>query len=668
MLRRLLNNTPAETKPPAIFIVCQHKDLRDRLSFGECGVSYVYVGNNNINGGTFPSHQPHESSSFLILSQVASDRAAMDAKDTPPQPPAGWDRCHAYNERKKRYCRQIPIPLPPDGQQRTFKNQPRYCGNHRHLMDEWLSKHQHPGMKRPVADPETHASTDGKGKRRKRDRGRWVPCPIDPSHNVFESDIAKHVLICPKVKRQKEVEGQDYYSKGINLGGYGDIGSICRECDESSSARSLDEDGAKQLAIATLRVFSHIFLSPGGLKSKLFGHSEKNVRGVVSCEQVRAITEGEIYNALPEVDLSYSEEGTSINIPADTGEQKVSASAKPGRLTKAISEHRIRTGGPRHLHQIASILGHVRQSGLLTTDDKTGSIYGKNPLIIEMGAGRGMTGLVVAGAMAATYGNHVDTPPVVNLSLVERAGTRGKAETKIRRFEDTKQPKDDCLRLDLVNVSRVKCDLAHVNMEVAQGTQSSNSSKTLVIAKHLCGAGTDIALKSLEKLGNSIDGCAMATCCHGLCTWDEYVGRNALLRLFRGDIGRLPSFGEKEFKLLKRWTSASVLQNEHSSSDVAVADDTKEEHYTGGPDEDQEKFYTNILATVKELGLACGGRGLGRAAQRLIDFGRLDYMQSNLFPCNNANKKLFEVDMLHYVPSQITPQNALLLAHQCVDE
>ena len=70
-----------------------------------------------------------------------------------------------------------------------------------------------------------------------------------------------------------------------------------------------------------------------------------------------------------------------------------------GRLITSIAKHRIKTGGSRNLHQIASTLGHTRQRGLVSTN--TGNIDNhpatnqsleKNPLIIEMGAGRGMTG------------------------------------------------------------------------------------------------------------------------------------------------------------------------------------------------------------------------------------------------------------------------------------
>ena len=53
-----------------------------------------------------------------------------------------------------------------------------------------------------------------------------------------------------------------------------------------------------------------------------------------------------------------------------------------------------------------------------------------------------------------------------------------------------------------------------------------------------------------------------------------------------------------------------------------------------------------------ELGLSCGGKGLGRAVQRIIDYGRCDYLKG----------RGFKVNMVHYVPPDVTPQNALIVA------
>lgn len=62
----------------------------------------------------------------------------------PPQPPENWERCQAYVERKKRFCKQWP------------NKGKMYCGNHQEL--------------------EKISETGSTGAVRKR-----IQCPIDPS-------------------------------------------------------------------------------------------------------------------------------------------------------------------------------------------------------------------------------------------------------------------------------------------------------------------------------------------------------------------------------------------------------------------------------------------------------------------------------------------------------
>lgn len=612
--------------------------------------------------------------SIIMASKQKMDTPKAKGDGIPPLP-ENWDRCHAFNNRKRRYCRQMPLPL--STQCFDTKNQlPRYCGNHRQLMDEWLSIHGRDvedggenALKRPRPNSQT---TSKEGKSKKKDKGKRVPCPIDPSHFIFESAIAKHILVCPAVRQKQEVTSKEYYHEGINLGGFGDI--ICHPCPTSDSNKDMDLDDAKELAHAILRVFHFLFLSSNGGKCVTGSLDVKSDHCKLSNQQLKNITEREIYDALLEADLSQVEEGTSISkdvrnpeLESNQREDKGASTPKnTGRLTQAVRSARVKAGGDRHLRQIASILGHVRQNGLLSTTNK--SETHNNPLIVEMGAGRGMTGLIVAGAMGASLSN-TDPSAKVNLCLVDMAGSRAKAETRVRTAKSGGKSKDHCLRLDLVDVTRVKCDLAHVDMSKALPSHiRSSSARTVVIAKHLCGAGTDLAIKSLVKFGRKIDGCVMATCCHGLCTWNEYIGRDYFLRLFRGEIGGLSSFGEKEFNLMKRWTAASVLEdiplNSEGAANSTTADsDTKDEHHNPiGAGEDKGR-YPGIFAVVKELDLACG-KGLARACQRLIDYGRCEFIRNDLLQADDSStsKGGFNVSMLHYVPRNVTPQNALIVA------
>ena len=156
-------------------------------------------------------------------------------------------------------------------------------------------------------------------------------------------------------------------------------------------------------------------------------------------------------------------DGTAADPTAAKGVEK-------GRLTTSIAKHRIEAGGSRRLHQIASILSHARQRGLVPTN--TGNIDNqpatsqssqKNPLIIEMGAERGMTGrchiclrknieMCTAGqsslsARRPTVGRrHRLCVWTTGVFLAERSGMRGKAKTKVRAARG-QSAADECLRL-----------------------------------------------------------------------------------------------------------------------------------------------------------------------------------------------------------------------------
>ena len=594
----------------------------------------------------------------------ANNKSGKADKDvTPPQLPPNWDRCHAYNQLRRRFCRQMPVRSSSVND--ATHNQPNYCGNHAHLLEEWLSIHGQNLVGSAHCEDEKNEECSRKIPRmsnhpnnsegnRKKNRGKRVPCPIDPTHLIFEGSISKHILVCPAEKRKQEVAGKEYFCEGINLGGFGDMGS-------DTESMICDFVEIKKLAYSVLQVFNQLFLATYG----------DNI-GMLSIPQLQNITEKDIYDALPENDLSGREEEihsdtmpcTSSSIAAlsrdEANPNLDEVGAKPGRLSQAITKHRIRAGGPRHLRQIASILGHVRSEGLIAGKNAEPE---KKSLVVEVGAGRGMTGLVVAGAMGASMQSE---DAKVQLCLVERAGTRGKAESRIRMSKGT-QLKDDCLRLDLVDVTRVRCDLAHVDITKALGAhrKSEDFSKTVVIAKHLCGAGTDLALKSIRNLA-SIDGCIFATCCHGLCNWNDYVGRDCLLSLFCSKNIGLTSFGENQFNLMKRWASASVERPSPNSNSPSANDQTEDDHPTFlDDDNDHEGRASNIFAVVGELGLACGAKGLGRACQRLIDYGRCDFMRNALLSSENHSSSgggTYNVRLLHYVPRDVTPQNALIIA------
>ena len=252
-----------------------------------------------------------------------------DAPAFTPAVPIGWDRCHAWNGKKSRFCRQT--PLPPD----VTGDGPRYCGNHRHLIEEGRVRkkaRKNGAVSSRIPCPAVSIFDYSCLQARLHLFTRMVEILQDPTHLIWEHNVSKHLLVCHAVKKREEICRQVYYSENRNLGGFGGSGGEAQ----------MDIERAKQLALATLRGFRALFLRPSNAEEG---------RGSLA-----NISEMEIYDAIPLADLS-SNDG--------------------GDLAKAVSKHRIKVGGEKHLKQIASMTGHVLKS-----------VDTKNLQVVEMGSGR----------------------------------------------------------------------------------------------------------------------------------------------------------------------------------------------------------------------------------------------------------------------------------------
>jgi len=511
-------------------------------------------------------------------------------------------RCTYYNAKKTRYCRQVLSPRLPEPFASEKDFQAIYCGNHGSMYSELLKDRK---RQKTIHDDST--------------KGKRIPCPIDPSHMIYESNVKSHVLKCPKAKIANEERQRTYYQHDINTGGCG--------IDQFQPLKKTGIIEPQEFALRILNAYKNTFMKTLD-KVKV---------------DVSSMTEEEMYQAIPMQNHFPSEETLG--------------------LESIITKHRIKIGGKKHLEQIGSIVGHARNNNLLE---------GANT-VLEMGAGRATTGFVVSGVCAAKK------EMKVKLVLVERGGSRAKADTALRRIKDeseeVKANADETsvkeyLNAEDVDVHRIKCDLAHVNLpralEEADGEvgeqslicQEVNRKKEkrdiLVIAKHLCGAGTDLALKSIYPIRHRVNGYILATCCHGVCNWNDYVGRDFLAKVMC-TAEESSSFGEEEFNLMKRWACATVIgvgrEGLANGSDNASTEQETDNEHTNNADDGQEEM--SVWRVLSTMGIKCGHRGLGRACQRLIDYGRCEYMRNELF--TSANVKL-----CHYVDSSVTPQNALL--------
>lgn len=351
-----------------------------------------------------------------------------------PPLPENWDRCQVYIRRKRRYCRQTICPTVPESL--TGKIAPIYCGNHSDLYLSICPPADDNGndSKRPRLND---APLDDKGSKWKR-----IKCPIDPTHTIYEHKLQKHLKICPKAKQIAKERSQVYYRENINKGGMGSIQDPINGTEEATYEEPTTEFGVL-LAKRILNAYCDLFLHGTNYTSQ---------------------SSNELYNAIPLKDHYASE-------------------SKRG-LEEDLDKCRIKIGGTKHMQQIGSMVGHTRASNLLNASTQT---------VLEMGAGRGTTGFVVASTLSKETGKDV------NLVMVEKSGSRSNADTIIRRGEKEKlagKDSKDATRRYLnergLKVDRIKCDLAHVYLpSVCSLAKDEDNSKPdiLVVAKHLCGAG-----------------------------------------------------------------------------------------------------------------------------------------------------------------------------------
>jgi tRNA:m4X modification enzyme len=455
---------------------------------------------------------------------------------------------------------------------------------------------------------------------------------------------------CPKRKVELDQENFPYFYRNCNCGGHG----------ERLTTGCVYQRPSIQFAIqfATSVLVSH---------QKLF-------RGYFDpVESVSNLKCDEIHNAIPLEDMSQNELHS---------------------LSKAVSHYRIRSGGDKHMYQQASLIGHLRCLRVFEDQKNTNNVTDQQQQsgeeqcrgtnnsthILELGAGRAISGLVIAGVAAKTSEN-------VTLTMVERGTARGRADKILRKVKAFRSEFPDQSYMDLSNVhhwNRVQCDLAHVDMSSSNIVLSNKPAgyedalnnrrppkKLIVVAKHLCGVGTDLALKALEPIRRHISVCIMSTCCHGICLWNDYVGRDWLRERMIHE-GGMPSFGELEFDLLRFWSGATVKddvttqskksttatnrleENEHDNQQLL-----EEDHKSASTLKD---IFSEVTApkVAEAMKLQCGAQGLGRACQRLIDYGRQEYMRHVLF----ADIPPSNVRLLYYVPTSVSPQNAMLVANR----
>ncbi|XP_066349860.1 uncharacterized protein [Miscanthus floridulus] len=279
----------------------------------------------------------------------------------------------------------------------------------------------------------------------------------------------------------------------------------------------------------------------------------------------------------------------------------------------------------KHVAQQASIVGNMEAFGLLrkgsdeVVDGENAAVSAQ--AVVEFGAGRGYLTQVL-----------VDCYGITNVFLVERRSYKLKADRSLRQNED-------------VTLERLRIDIEDLKLH---GIEALRGLQYLAIGKHLCGPATDMTMmcclperydQTEENGKHSLQGLALATCCHHLCQWKHYTNKSFLLGL---------GITEEEFHAMT-WFSSWAVDGDHSYPDSPVeVEDTSSEV------RELEKLDQEIIGIERIIrSIPAGERAsLGSMCKDIIDTGRLLWL----------GQKGLVADLVSYVPSKISPENRLLIA------
>lgn len=183
------------------------------------------------------------------------------------------------------------------------------------------------------------------------------------------------------------------------------------------------------------------------------------------------------------------------------------------------------------------------------------------------------------------------------------------------------------------NMKRIRCDISHFNPSKIEGM--SEKSNIVVYGKHLCGSATDYSIRcienQLERKSTRPVGFAIASCCHYLTSWDQYIGSSILENL-----GMSP----EEFEIvcyMSGWSTCGChYEDDHGRCQQ----------------EDGEFDISDVWKPHKTISRARRVE-IGNKCKDLIDRGRILYF-SNLDGVTVAK-------IVYYVDQTISIENRLLL-------
>ena len=194
--------------------------------------------------------------------------------------------------------------------------------------------------------------------------GKRIPCPLDPTHSVFERDLARHLKKCPKAREAREEEALPGFARDVNAGAAAPAAAAATEAPRAAA------------------------VAGGAIHYTLEAPSRTSQLGVVAREELLALV-GRVERAHASLDDAVRGDGVCVACVPDDG--------AGGLKTK------------KHAVQNEAIVDAIGRLGLV---DASPAVH------VEFGAGKG--GLTQALAARCAPSEHVlvDRFTPVNNSVI----------------------------------------------------------------------------------------------------------------------------------------------------------------------------------------------------------------------------------------------------------
>lgn len=491
----------------------------------------------------------------------------------------------------------------------------------------------------------------------KKIHGKRVPCPQDPKHSISIAKLAGHLRVCQGAVFQTTVD------------------AVCVPCDgQDASSEGSAPDAAAPQVVPRPPI-------PVGTKEtellQLAGLASRVLNALWNCG---AVVEKQDTSEDPaSVDLEFDISTIVDVVMEGCAAEEFSEAKWRGRCLRLrprpyevllpdccktlvsaappASNRKARNAYHDVLQQ-SSIAGHLDRAGwvpIAKQDEASPSTESPRSetdklCLVEFGAGSAHLSHLIAT---------VSKEPISFHLLVDRQANRRSADKRIRQGFSIKWAKtkldcncndgdmvgNDVLEDDLpkASVHRIQCDICNLDLRVAlSDTLIASSVSVVAVGKHICGAASDLSLHCCVEAAKagvskpvSVEGLAFALCCHHVCEWSKYVGREWLVE---------HGLNEEDFNSM-RWFSkyAHTQYRQRSSHDV---------------EDKLNKPWQSQSSDVSDRGNSVGARAaaaraeLGHLCKRLIDEGRLAFLVREGWDCR----------LVRFVDRETSPENVLLLA------